>query len=131
MPTITPPTESGTRIDTHAAALANDAFRRVLHTGAHEQVVAMTIPTRGEIGAEVHPDTDQLFVVVAGSAEAIVGKERIQVAPNDLVFVEAGTRHNILNSGSSPLRLITIYAPPQHAPGTVHLTKADADAAEA
>jgi mannose-6-phosphate isomerase-like protein (cupin superfamily) len=123
--------QQATRVDILGAARSNDAFRRVVMTGDHEQVVVMTIPPGGEIGEEVHPTTDQVFVFVEGSGEARLEGEATPVAANDLVFVRAGTRHNFVNSGDAPLRLITIYAPPQHAPGTVHQTKADADAAEA
>jgi mannose-6-phosphate isomerase-like protein (cupin superfamily) len=120
----------GTRVDILDAARSNDAFRREVLTGEHEQVVVMTIPPGGEIGEEVHPDTDQVLVFVDGRAEAVLDAESSEVGPNDLVFVRAGTRHNFLNRDDRPLRLITIYAPPQHAPGTVHQTKAEADAAE-
>jgi mannose-6-phosphate isomerase-like protein (cupin superfamily) len=113
-----------------AAARANDAFRRVIETGQHEQVVLMTIPVGEDIGEEVHVDTDQLFIFASSHGEAILDGAVSPVAPNDLVFVRAGTRHNIVNHGVVPMRLITVYAPPQHAPGTVHLTKADAEAAE-
>jgi mannose-6-phosphate isomerase-like protein (cupin superfamily) len=90
----------------------------------------MTIPPGGEIGDEVHNDTDQVLAFVDGQGEAILDGETSQVGPNDLVFVRAGTRHNFLNTGDQPLRLLTIYAPPEHAPGTVHQTKEEADAAE-
>ena len=90
----------------------------------------MTIPPGGEIGDEVHPDTDQLLVFIDGRGEAQLDSHRSEVAPNDLVFARAGTRHNFINIGDTPLRLITIYAPPEHPTGTVHQTKAEADAAE-
>jgi mannose-6-phosphate isomerase-like protein (cupin superfamily) len=118
------------RVDILQAAWTNDAFRRVVLTGDHEQVVVMTIPPGGEIGDEVHDDTDQILAFVDGRGEARLDGEVSQVVPNDVVFVRAGTRHNFVNTGDTPLRLITIYAPPEHAPGTVHLTKVDADAAE-
>jgi mannose-6-phosphate isomerase-like protein (cupin superfamily) len=117
-------------VDILAAAWANDAFRRVVLTGEHEQVVVMTIPQGGEIGDEVHPATDQVLAFVDGRAQARLDGQESQVGPNDMVFVRAGTRHNFINIGELPLRLITIYAPPEHAPGTVHQTKAEADAAE-
>ena len=117
-------------VDIREAAAANDAFRREVVTGEHEQVVVMTIPAGGEIGDEVHPDTDQVLLFVAGRGEARLDGETASVGPNDLVFVRAGTRHNFVNVGDEPLRLVTIYAPPEHAPGTVHQTKAEADAAE-
>ena len=118
------------RVDILAEARSNDAFRREVLTGEHEQVVVMTIPPGGEIGEEVHPDTDQVLVFVEGRGEAQLDGETSEIGPNDLVFVRAGTRHNFVNSGERPLRLITIYAPPEHEAGTVHATKAEADAAE-
>lgn len=125
------PRAEGTQpVDIVAAARANEAFRREILTGEHEQVVVMTIPVGGEIGDEVHPDTDQVLAFVDGRGEAILDGQRSAIGPNDLVFVRAGTRHNFLNTGDAPLRLITIYAPPEHEPGTVHQTKAEADAAE-
>lgn len=118
------------RVDIVEAARTNDAFRREVLTGEHEQVVVMTIPPAGEIGDEVHEETDQLLVFVEGRGEARINGQSSAVNPNDLVFVRAGTRHNFINTGETPLRLITIYAPPEHAPGTVHRTKSEADAAE-
>lgn len=125
------PTTQGTRADIIEAARKNEAFRREVITGEHEQVVVMTIPAGGEIGEEVHSGTDQLLIFVDGSGEAQLDGESSAVGPNDLVFVHAGTRHNFLNTGDSPLRLITVYSPPEHEPGTVHGTKEEADAAEA
>jgi mannose-6-phosphate isomerase-like protein (cupin superfamily) len=123
--------EVGQHLDIIAAARSNQSFRRVVDTGEHQQVVVMAIEVGGEIGAEVHPDTDQAFIFVEGNGEAHLDGAVRSVAPNDLVLVRAGTSHNFVNTGTQPLRLITIYAPPQHAPGTVHETKADADRAEA
>jgi mannose-6-phosphate isomerase-like protein (cupin superfamily) len=125
------PTTQGTRADIIEAARKNEAFRREVITGEHEQVVVMTIPAGGEIGEEVHSGTDQLLIFVDGSGEAQLEGESSAVGPNDLVFVHAGTRHNFLNTGDSPLRLITVYSPPEHEPGTVHGSKEEADAAEA
>jgi mannose-6-phosphate isomerase-like protein (cupin superfamily) len=123
-------TQLANAVDILATAWSNEAFRRVILTGQHQQVVVMTIPPGGEIGEEVHADTDQTLAFVDGRGEAQLDGESAEIGPNDLVFVRAGTRHNFVNTGERPLRLITIYAPPEHAPGTVHLTKADADAAE-
>ncbi len=131
MKASSPATESAISVDIVAAARTNDAFRRVIETGEHEQVVVMSISVGGDIGAEVHPDTDQLFMFIDGEGEAVVGGDSRPVGANDLVFVRAGTRHNFINRGSRPLRLITVYGPPQHAPGTVHQSRADADRAEA
>jgi len=117
------------RVDIVAAAWSNEAFRREVITGEHQQVVVMTIPPGGEIGEEVHHDTDQALVFINGRVQAVLDGQASEVGPNDLVFVRAGTRHNFRNMGEGPLRLITIYAPPEHAPGTVHQTKEEADAA--
>ncbi len=122
--------EQNSEVDIIRAAKENDAFRRVVLTGEKEQVVVMTIPTGGEIGSEVHPDTDQVLVFVEGEGRAELDGVTSSVWPNDLVFVRAGTRHNFTNTGDVPMRLITIYAPPEHAPGTVHQTRADAEAEE-
>ena len=112
-------------------AKRNTYFREVLATGPHSQVVVMSIPPGGEIGEEVHEDVDQVLVFVAGEGAAILGGERSVVGPGRLVQVPAGTRHNVVNTGPNDLRLYTVYAPPEHAPGTIHRTKAEADAAEA
>jgi mannose-6-phosphate isomerase-like protein (cupin superfamily) len=117
-------------VDIVALAQDNDAFRREILTGEHSQVVAMTIPVGGEIGEEVHDRTDQLLVFIEGEGEAVLDGASSPVAPNRLVFVHAGTRHNFLNTGQVPLRLVTVYAPPEHPAGTVHQTKEEADAAE-
>ena len=122
--------QQGNRVEILEAARKNDAFRREVMTGDHEQVVVMTIPPGGDSGDEVHDATDQVLVFVEGRGEAHLDGEASAIGPNDMVFVRAGTRHNFINTGDSPLRLITIYAPPEHAPGTVHHTKAEADAAE-
>ena len=122
--------QQGNRVEIFQAVRKNDAFRREVVTGDHEQVVVMTIPPAGEIGEEVHDATDQVLVFVEGRGEAQLEGEASAIGPNDLVFVRAGTRHNFINTGDTPLRLITIYAPPEHAPGTVHQTRAEADAAE-
>ena len=119
------------KVDFLGLARQNDAFRRVILTGRFSQVVAMTIAVGGEIGEEVHEHVDQLLVFVDGQAEAVLDGRRFPVAPGELVFVHAGTRHNFINAGEAPLRLMTVYAPPEHAPDTVHQTKEDADRAEA
>jgi mannose-6-phosphate isomerase-like protein (cupin superfamily) len=106
-------------------------FRRVLWTGIHVQLVIMTIPPGGEIGEEVHEDTDQILSFVSGTGEAVVAGETRKVAQGDLVAVPAGTRHNFRNTGVNPLVLYTVYGPPAHAEGTVHATKEEAEAAEA
>jgi mannose-6-phosphate isomerase-like protein (cupin superfamily) len=110
-------------------ARLNSFFREVLSTGPHSQVVVMSIPPGGEIGSEVHDDVDQVLVFVQGEGEAILDGEKSAVGPDRLVHVPAGTRHNFVNTGKADMRLYTIYAPPEHKPGTIHRTKAEADAA--
>ena len=105
-------------------------FRRVLWTGEHTQLVIMTIPPGGEIGEEVHEDTDQILTFVSGTGKAKVGGQQKDVAQGDLVVVPAGKKHNFLNTGENPLILYTVYGPPEHADGAVHKTKEEADAAE-
>ena len=111
-------------------ARANTYFREVLSTGPHCQVVVMSIPVGGEIGEEVHDTVDQVLVCVDGEGLAVLDRERSPVHPGHLVHVPAGTRHNLVNSGATDLKLYTVYAPPQHAVGTIHRTKAEADASE-
>jgi mannose-6-phosphate isomerase-like protein (cupin superfamily) len=105
-------------------------FRRVLWTGKHTQLVIMTIPPGGEIGEEIH-EVDQILTFVSGTGRAKVGGEEKQITQGELVAVPAGTRHNFLNEGPNPLVLYTVYGPPEHAHGTVHRTKAEAERAEA
>ena len=111
------------------AALDNADFRRVLSTGPHAQLVVMSLPAGGEIGEEVHDGVDQVLSIVEGSGEAILDDVPTQIGDGDLVLVPAGTKHNIRNVGSADLKLYTVYAPPQHPDGTVHRTRAEADAA--
>lgn len=105
----------------------NPNFRKVLHTGLHSQIVAMNIPVGGDIGEETHEGVDQILYFVKGSCEAILNGEARNVEEHDIVFVPAGTKHNFKNVGNSDLKLFTVYAPPEHADGTIHATKADAE----
>ena len=111
-------------------AESNPDFRRVLWTGKYSQLVIMTIPPGGEIGQEVHPDTDQILTFVSGVGEAKINGETQPVAQGDLVCVPAGAEHNFVNTGPNPLVLYTVYGPPEHADGAVHRTKEEADEAE-
>jgi mannose-6-phosphate isomerase-like protein (cupin superfamily) len=111
-------------------ALMNDAFRDEVITGKECQVVLMTLQPGEEIGSEVHDDHDQILIFVEGHGQAVLDGHARDVGTNDLVFVHAGTEHNFINTGSAPLKLYTVYAPPEHAAGTRHDSKAEADAAE-
>jgi mannose-6-phosphate isomerase-like protein (cupin superfamily) len=116
--------------DILARTRRNSYFREVLSTGPHAQVVVMCIPPAGEIGEEVHTDVDQVLVFVEGDGIAVLDGRRSPVSPGRLVLVPAGTRHNFVNESSDDLKLYTVYTAPKHAPGTIHRTKAEADADE-
>lgn len=108
----------------------NTDFRRVLYTGRHLQLVLMSLEPGEEIGEEVHDDRDQFFRVEEGEGEVWIDGNRTEIEDDTAIVVPAGARHNIVNTGDEPLRLYTLYAPPEHRDGTVHPTKADADASE-
>lgn len=113
-------------------ALKNTFFRQVLFTSEHAQLVVMSLQPGEEIGDEVHADVDQFFRIEQGEARFVFDEnnERL-VHDGDAVIVPAKTYHNVINaSKSEPLKLYTIYSPPNHPAGTVHKTKAEADAAE-
>ena len=111
---------------------ANQNFRTALWTGMHLQVTLMSIPAGGDIGAEVHPDVGQFLRGERGGGLAVTGwggwrrKQRRRVEGHSAVIIPAGTWHNIVNTGNRPLKLYSVYAPPQHPFGTVHRTKTDA-----
>ena len=90
----------------------NTNFRKVLHTGEYNQIVAMNIPVGSDIGEEVHPNTDQILFFVDGDGEAILNGETRHVEEHDVVFVPAGATHNFKNVGDKDLKLFTVYAPP-------------------
>ena len=117
--------------DIATATRTNDDFRRVLHTGEHSQLVLMTLRPGEEIGAETHGGIDQFLRIESGRAKAVLDGEEHALSAGSAVVVPAGTEHNVINtSDSEPLRLYTIYSPPEHPDGTVHATKAEADAYE-
>ena len=107
----------------------NDDFRRVLYTGKNLQLVLMAIQPGEEIGEEVHEDRDQFFRIETGEGEVWIDGVSNKVKADDGIVVPAGAKHNVVNSGSEPLKLYTLYGPPEHADGTVHAAKADADSA--
>ena len=117
-------------IDARKSAKENSDFRKVLFTGARTQLVAMALLPGEEIGAEVHTVVDQLLYVVTGEGTAVIGSTPEALGKGAMFCVPAGTTHNVINTSDGTLKLLTVYSPPQHAPGTVHVTKADADAAE-
>ena len=108
--------------------VANDDFRRVLYTGKNLQLVLMTLQPGEEIGEEVHEDRDQFFRIEQGRGTIFIDGAANRVEDDFAVIVPAGARHNVVNDGDAPLRLYTIYGPPEHRDGTVHKDKAQADA---
>lgn len=116
--------------------IKNSNYRTAVWTGDHLQMTVMSIPPRGEIGMEIHPDTDQLIRVEQGMAEAVMGKcgncpdSRQMLRQGDAVLVPAGTWHNVMNRGRNSLKVSVVYGPPNHAKGTVHRTKEEADREE-
>lgn len=123
-------------IDIEEAALQNSAFRTALWTGRHLQVTLMSIRPGEDTGLEIHPELDQFIRIEEGRGIAMMGdrKDRLDlqrhVQEDYIIIVPAGKWHNLINTGQRPIKLYSIYAPPQHPHGTVHLTKADAEAAE-
>jgi mannose-6-phosphate isomerase-like protein (cupin superfamily) len=111
--------------------LENDNFREVLFTAPGVQLVLMTIGVGDEIGLETHDDVDQFIRVESGEGKAILDGEEHELEDGSAVVIPRGTAHNIVNvSKSEPLKLYSIYTPPEHPDGTVHRTKAEADAYE-
>ena len=113
--------------DIEGLAVKNDEFRQVIYTAKYCQLVLMALKPREEIGAEVHK-LDQFFRVEDGSGEAVLDGIRTVIRAGFAVVVPAGMTHNIINTGSVPLKLYTLYAPPNHRDGVVHHTRADAEA---
>ncbi len=107
----------------------NENFRKVLFTGPKSQLVVMSLNAGEEIGEEVH-EVDQFLRIEAGEGTAILNGDEKKIEAEWAVVVPAGTTHNIINTGSDKMKLYTIYSPPQHPDGTIHATKADAEAAE-
>ena len=113
--------------DIESLAVKNNEFRRVLYTAKHCQLVVMALKPKEEIGAEVHK-LDQFFRVEEGTGEAVLDGVRTVIRAGFAVVVPAGAKHNIINTGSAPLKLYTLYAPPNHRDGVVHHNRHDAEA---
>ena len=122
---------SGYAVDIEARTLQNEHFREVLFTARHSQLVVMTLRPGEEIGMERHQGRDQFIRVEAGEGEALIDGERHALRDGSAVVIPGGAEHNVVNtSRSEPLRLYTLYSPPEHPEGTVHRTKREADAYE-
>lgn len=122
--------------DIERATLDNTDFRRVLFTGDHAQLTVMRLAPGEEIGLEMHPHLDQFLRLEQGSAKVTLGRTKDEVdETHDVkdawaVIVPGGTWHNVVNTGDTDVKLYSIYSPPEHTDGTVHRTKAEADASE-
>ena len=109
--------------------LQNTNFRKVIFSTQHLQLVLMSLKPNEEIGTEVHTTTDQFFRVESGEGKVVMNGEETLIKDGDVVVVVAGTTHNLINlSATADLKLYTIYAPSHHVDGTIHATKADAEA---
>ncbi len=106
----------------------NSDFRRVLYTGHHLQLVLMSLPPGCDIGAEVHEDRDQFFRFEEGRGQVDIDDNTYEVEDGSGIVVPAGARHNVRNTGDAPLKLYTLYGPPEHKDGIVQSTKEEADA---
>ncbi|MCD5323270.1 MULTISPECIES: cupin domain-containing protein [Pontibacillus] len=123
-------------VNINEATLQNQTYRTALWTGEHLQVTLMSIDVGDDIGLEIHPDVDQFLRIEQGQGLVQMGKKKDQltyernVSDDFAIMIPAGTWHNVTNTGNTPLKLYSIYAPPNHPFGTVHNTKADAIAME-
>jgi mannose-6-phosphate isomerase-like protein (cupin superfamily) len=110
------------------ATVENNDFRRVLYTGKNMQLVLMTLPPGCDIGEEVHEDIDQFFRIEEGEGLILIDGKENRVEDDSAVIVPAGAKHNVINTGDAPLRLYTLYGPPEHKDGVVHKDKEQAEA---
>jgi len=121
----------GYKANIEELALANNDFRRVLYTGRYSQLVLMSLGPSEEIGMETHGDVDQFFRFEEGSGTVVIDGLERSVGDGDVAIVLAGAEHNVINASSSePLKLYTIYSPPEHRDGVVRATKKEAESEE-
>ena len=108
----------------------NADFRHVMYTAQHMQLVLMSLGPGEEIGEEVHTESDQFFRIEMGSGEVWMNGIVTAIQTGTAIVIPAGVRHNIKNTGRGPMKVYSLYAPPHHADGTVHVTRADAEASQ-
>lgn len=122
---------TGYHTDIEKKSMENSYFREVLFTGPHSQLVVMALKPGEDIGLETHPDTDQFIRVESGQGKAILDEQEYTLQDGSALVIPAGAKHNVINTSSTePLKLYTVYTPPEHPDGTVHKTKAEAEAYE-
>lgn len=107
--------------------LKNDNFRKVLYTAKNSQLVLMALKPGEDIGSERHP-VDQFFRIEKGIGESIINDTKRQIKDGSALIVPAGAKHNVVNTGTTPMKLYTVYSPPHHREGVIHKTRADAEA---
>lgn len=118
-------------VDINSATLNNETFRTAFWTGNHLQLTLMSIPVGSDIGLEVHNNVDQFLRIESGMGMVLMGNSRDNlylrqpVYDDYAIFIPAGTWHNLINTGNVPIKLYSIYAPPNHPRGTIHITKQD------
>jgi len=112
--------------DIEKLAIQNDNFRKVVYTATHCQIVLMSLKPQEEIGEETHVP-DQFFRVEAGSGVVVLNGVRTDIHAGSAILVPSGAKHNIINTGHEPMKLYTIYSPPNHRDGVIHQTRADAE----
>jgi mannose-6-phosphate isomerase-like protein (cupin superfamily) len=123
---------SGYHTDIEKKTIENENFREVLFTGPLSQLVVMSLKPGEDIGKETHPDIDQFIRVEGGKGKAIIDQQEYELEDGSAIVIPAGSEHNVINTSSEEaLKLYTIYTPPEHPDGTLHKTKAEADAYEA
>lgn len=105
----------------------NSYFRKVIFTGTRSQLVVMNIPPGGKVGEETHKYTEQTLFFLSGTGKAILDGKEKSINAGDVVVVTPGTKHNFVNTGIIPLKIYTVYSPPNHIDGRIHITKEDAD----
>ncbi len=123
--------KKGYNIDIEQQTKDNNSFRHVLYTTTHMQLVLMTLQPGEDIGSETHEDNDQFFRFEAGEGMVRVGETDYTVSDGHAVVVPCGTEHNVINTGTDPLKFYTIYTPAHHKDGIIRVTKAQALAEEA
>ena len=122
---------SGYHVDIDSRTEDNEFFREVLFTGPLSQLVVMALKPGEDIGRETHPDTDQFIRIEEGVGKAIIDDEEFALEDGSAIVIPAGSEHNVINTSSTEsLKLYTVYTPPEHPDGTIHQTKAEAEAYE-
>ena len=117
----------GHHVNIEKETLDNNNFRKVLYTGEHLQLVLMTLKPKEEIGMETHKSIDQFFRFESGNGKCIINNTEYVIKDGDSIIIPAGSKHNIINTGTKPLKMYTIYTPPNHKDGIVYKTKEEAE----